>query len=52
MARSRLFVLVVKRVGKFSLPEGRLVNLFLFFSIMAGFSIHREYEDSSNDLIC
>ena len=53
MAWSGLLVLVVQCVGKFSLPEGDLIILFFVVStIMAGFGIHREYEDISSDLIC
>ena len=50
MAWSGLLVLVVKCVSKFSLPGGGFIlfDLFiLFFTIVAGFGIHREYEDSS-----
>ena len=49
MAWSGLLVLVVKCVRKFSLPGGGLVILF-FFTVVAGFGTHREYEDSSSDL--
>ena len=50
MTSSGLLVLVIKCVGKFSVPEGGLI--FCFFStMMAGFGMHREYEDSSSDLI-
>ena len=52
MAWLRLLVLVVKCVNKFSLPGGGLYYyVILFFSIVAGFGIHREYEDSSSDQI-
>ena len=48
MAWSGLLVLVVKCVGKFSLPGGGLIILFFCTtSAVAGFVIHREYEDSS-----
>ena len=51
MAWSGLLVLVVKCVSKFSLPGGGLIILF-FGTLVAGFGIHREYEDSSSsDLI-
>ena len=54
MAWSGLLILVVKCVGKFSLPEGGLIILlFLFLHYkMAGFGIHREYEDCSRNLMC
>ena len=45
-------MLVIQCVGKFSLPEGGLIILFLVFStMMAGFGIHREHEESSSNLI-
>ena len=50
MAWSGLLVLVVKCVGKFSLPGGGLIVLFSC-TIVAAFGIHREHEDSSSDLI-
>ena len=53
MAWSGLLVLVAKCVSKFSLPGGGFIlPLFiLFFTIVAGFGIHGEYEDSSSDLL-
>ena len=53
MAWSGLLVLVVKCVGKFSLPGGGFILLLfiLCFTTVAGFGIHREYEDSSSDLL-
>ena len=53
MAWSGLLVLVVMCVRKFSLPGGDFVLLLfiLCFAIVAGFGIHREYEDSSSDLL-
>ena len=47
MAWSGLLVLAVKCVGKFSLPGGGLIILF-FCTIVAGFGIHREYEECIN----
>ena len=53
MAWSGLLILVVKCVGKLSPPEGGLIIWFLVFStIIAGFGIHRENEDSDSNLIC
>ena len=54
MAWSRLLVLVVKCVSKFSLLGGDLYYCYyfiLFFTIVAGFGIYREYEDISSGLI-
>ena len=53
MAWSGLLVLVVKCVSKFSLPGGGFILLLfiLCFNIVAGFDIHREYEDSRSDLL-
>ena len=43
---------MVKCVSKFSLPGGGFRLLFKFiFTIVAGFGIRQEYEDSSSDLI-
>ena len=52
MAWSGLLVLVVKCVS-FFLPGGGFILLLfiLFFTIVAGFGIHREYEDISSDLL-
>ena len=53
MAWSGLLVLVVECVSKCSLPGGGFISLLftLYFTIVAGFGIHREYEDSSSDLL-
>ena len=52
MAWSGLLVLVDTCVSKFSLPGGGLYyHFFFFFTIVAGFGIYREYEDSSSGLI-
>ena len=53
MAWSGLLVLVVTCVSKFSSPGGGLYYdyFILFFTIVAGFGIYQEYEDSSNGLI-
>ena len=54
MASSGSLVLVVKCVSKFSLLGGGFILslfYFIFHYIMVGFGIHREYEDSSSDLI-
>ena len=58
MVWSGLLVLVVKCVSKFSLPGGGHIiantpeyYFILLFTIVAGFGIHREYEDSSSDQI-
>ena len=55
MAWSGLLVLVVKRVGKFSLPEeGLTILFFVFLHYDCGFwyrLLHRKCEDSSSDLI-
>ena len=45
-----LLGLVVECVGKFSL-RGRGLTILFFCTIVAGFGLHREYEDSSSDLI-
>ena len=50
MAWSGLLVLVVKCVSRFSLP-GVGLNILFFCTTVAGLGIHREYEDSSSDLI-
>ena len=42
---------VVKCVSKFSLSTWGWSYSFVFCTIRAGFGIHREYEDSSSDLI-
>ena len=44
MAWSGLLVLVVKCVGKFSLPGDGFIFIFLFFfTFVAGFGIHRDF---------
>ena len=50
MAWSGLLALVVTCVGKFSLTGGGRIMLS-FCNTVAGFGIHREYEDSSSDLL-
>ena len=53
MVWSGLLVLVVQYIGNFSLPESNLTNLFfVFLHFSGGFGVHREYEDSINDLKC
>ena len=53
MAWSGLLVLVVECVSKFSLPGVGLYYYYfiLFFTIVPGFGIYREYEDSSSGLL-
>ena len=49
MAWSGLLVLVVMCVSKFSLPgSGIYYYYFIFFTIVAGLGIYREYADSKS----